>query len=369
MKNSTSASANIKRFSGIELLKIVGIFLICLSHAIRGAEKIITFSPSSNFLYVFFNILGYSGHVGNLIFIISTCFFLCGKTKFKLNKIINILLDSVFISIMIFITFSSFGFSFSVPTTIRQIFPSLCFNLWFISNYVIFYLLYPLLNKFLNKLNKKQHLGVLIFLFVFYSIPGLVFNFQITTSSFVGFIIGFVVVDFLKKYHADFMNSRRKNILGFILFFTFFIVLIILRNYISLTCPAFFKIVIFDEWNFLILLVSMICLFNVFNSLKFKNKVINYLSSCSLLVYCFHDNDLFRTIVRPDYFNFVLGQHFSLYPLWIMLWTVGTFVVGYHLSILYKETIQKFTGYLSLKLEQKILKNKSLDKSSNLKNV
>ena len=49
------------RFSGIELLRIVAIFLICVSHAVQTSEQFIDYSPTTNFTIVILKLLRYSG--------------------------------------------------------------------------------------------------------------------------------------------------------------------------------------------------------------------------------------------------------------------------------------------------------------------
>lgn len=103
MQKIKVASTQKTRFSGVELLKVIAIFLICISHAVQTSELFIDYSPTFDPAIVVLKIFRYFGQVGNIIFIISSCYFLfLSKSKTKFEKAINLLLDSCFISIILF---------------------------------------------------------------------------------------------------------------------------------------------------------------------------------------------------------------------------------------------------------------------------
>ena len=94
------------RDSNIELLKIIAVFMIVISHSIPYASGLLL--PESgidiwkasdnvqNIVLVFFRNLG---PIGNLIFIICSAWFLIDINKVKSNKIAYIISDVFFISI------------------------------------------------------------------------------------------------------------------------------------------------------------------------------------------------------------------------------------------------------------------------------
>ena len=94
--------------------------------------------------------------------------------------------------------------------------------------------------------------------------------------------------------------------------------------------------------------------FNLFNTKNFKNKIINYVSSLSLLFYLIHENILFRNYIRPLFYEEAFKYGHIL--LWVMLEASMLFIGGIILSIFYKETMQKLTKKLSIKLCEKIKK-------------
>ena len=76
MKNKSVENKAV-RFSGVEFLKIIAIFLICISHAVQTSELCIDYSPTLDPAIIVLKIFRYFGHFGNIIFIIASSYFLC----------------------------------------------------------------------------------------------------------------------------------------------------------------------------------------------------------------------------------------------------------------------------------------------------
>ena len=98
-------------------------------------------------------------------------------------------------------------------------------------------------------------------------------------------------------------------------------------------------------------------LFNIFNNVKFKNNIINYISSLSLLIYIIHDNILLRNYVKPIIYEKIYYKYnHNLLAIQIIILTIITFVVSAILSTLYKEIIQKMiTKKISNKIKREIV--------------
>ena len=106
---------------------------------------------------------------------------------------------------------------------------------------------------------------------------------------------------------------------------------------------------------------------------KFTSSQINYISSLSLFVYLIHENQLFRTYIRPIIWQFIF-EHFgySQVVLWVLVFSGVLFSLSIVASSVYKKTIHKFVVHCSnklhsalvvlyKKLEYRILRNKLHD--------
>lgn len=333
------------RNSGVELLRIIAILLICISHAIQTSEQFLDYS-SISFGIIILKILRYSGQIGNILFVICSSWFLLDSKKVRIEKALKLLLDSMFISTVIFLGFVISGQNFTFKEIICQLFPDYFSNMWFVPVYVIFYLIHPLLNGAISAMNKKQHFSFCLILFCLFGVLGLIGWSGIIMNSFIGFCIIYFIVGFIKKYCKSFYENRKLNLLLFLVFYLIFIFAIIFKNIFNINRLTL------DQFYSPILLPALLCLFNLFNGLKIQSKTINYLASCSLYVYCIHENILLRTLIRPLYYQKALNICFNAYFGWIMLCAVGMFIGSYLLSILYKHTLVKITKKLSQALSK-----------------
>lgn len=111
------------RFSGIELLKIIAVFLICLSHITETTRQIFIIDGSFGFQGIVVRAFSNFGYIGNTIFVICSIWFLLDSNSIKREKIIQILFDSVCISICFLIGYLIAGYKFDSQTILYQIFP------------------------------------------------------------------------------------------------------------------------------------------------------------------------------------------------------------------------------------------------------
>lgn len=95
-----------KRNSSIEVLKILGLILIVLSHAVPfyGDSTNISYinlnlatKNIEEFIFIIFRNLG---QIGNIIFIMCSSYFLIDSKKVNIKKIVQIILDCFIISII-----------------------------------------------------------------------------------------------------------------------------------------------------------------------------------------------------------------------------------------------------------------------------
>ena len=329
------------RNSSIELLKVIAMLMIALSHSAQRDE---IFSKS----IVYLAFIRQLGQIGNAIFIICSAFFLIDSNKTKKEKILNIIIDSFMIS-MIFLTSALLsGVNIPPETIIRQFMPISLGNNWFISCYLLFYIIHHYLNIIIEQLNKKKFtrliVGLLVYLFLQF-----LFKNKLYYSYLIGFAIIYFVVAYIKKYFYSFMKNRKINLIVLIIS-TILSFSLIAITYELGTRFEFFndKILYWNRFiNFIILAIGF-SLFNLFNSIKFKNKFINKIASLSLLFYLIHDNMIFRDYIKPILYD----NYFKYLPpyLWLFIEGIALFSGGILLGIIYKNTIQRLTKKLSIKI-------------------
>lgn len=344
-----AALANDKiRFSGVELLRILAILLICINHAVQTSQLFIDFDNVLSVGAAFLRIMRYFGQMGNILFVICSAYFLVDSKRMKGEKALGLLFDSALISIIIFIGFLICGFKFSAMEILRQFVP----DLWFIPAYVLFYVIHPLLNGAVRSMSRKSHFTFVLVCFIlgavemFVSISGSLLN------TLVGFIIVYFTVAYMKKYMQSFCESTKANAIVFCVFFGAFLLCAVLKYVFGMKSAYVKSGIVIDGFYSPLLLPALLSLFNLFNKMKFKNRVINYFASCSLFVYCFHENPLLRSIARPAFYRYFFGLNADLYFVWVLMCSFGMFLGAYIISVVYKETLHRLMAFLSKKLSE-----------------
>ena len=139
------------RKSGVELLKIFGIILVVISHVVQTLEyngtDLLGYNdfhidldvPTTNISILILSILRHSGHLGNSIFFLSSAWFLLESKKPNYKKILRMLGDIWVVSVLILlITLICDGERLQLIFILRSLFPTVCFNNWYATTYVIF---------------------------------------------------------------------------------------------------------------------------------------------------------------------------------------------------------------------------------------
>lgn len=368
MVNVQSANYRPARNSGIDLLKIIGILSIILSHCTQTMERFFPFkNPSINPVFFVLQLFRHGGAFGNLIFVVSSSFFLLKSNKTKKHKAVGLLFDSQIISIgfLLVILALHFIFSFNINTSadfiLTQLFPDLYNEVWFVPAYVIFYLIHPYLNGIINSISRREHFAICFSSIIIYIILGL-FGSNPAYSDFIGFIIVYFIVGYLDKYCHNLFYDKKRNWLTFITSILLLIVVLFVKNLLGLNIP-FFVIYPITNNNLVsfFLLPAVLNLFGIFLSFSFSNRRINYLSSLTLFIYCVHENRFAREILRPKFYEFLINRFGDYYVLlYVFALFIAVTIASVVFSIVYKATLHKistkaslcFTSLISKKFEK-----------------
>lgn len=355
MKTPGQQNFMVRRISGIELLKVFGIILIVISHVIQTLHSQNTYLMVNDYVLdisvttvsiqqLILALLRYSGALGNIIFFCCSAWFLLDNDNISKKKVLKILADVWVVSVIILIVvYTLRGGNISLKMIIKQLLPTTFANNWYITCYLLFYPLHPFLNRLIKHMEQKTLLKttlVLLFLYVFvnYFLPESFFSSQIVLWVSLYFIIAYI-----KYYLIDLSNNTETNVFLLLIGFGGNICIVLFTNYLGLHWGVLNNQLL--KWNlncspFIILIA--ISMFNLAKNIRFNNKIVNYISSLSLLIYVFHENLLLRTFYRPLMWNYIYNQFgYEYILLWVFVLTVIVFSFGLIASIIYKSTIQK----------------------------
>lgn len=366
-----------KRNSNIELLKIIAIFIIVINHVTMTLTTNNMYSPKyllpeiatlniQHFIIFFFR---HFGSWGNCIFLICSSWFLLDQSKVKIQKVLKILLNVYVISIMILVIMMMIpGIHIEPKYILYSLFPNVFANNWFVTCYLLLYLLHPYLNIIINTISKNQLLLFNVVTFVLYILIGSIKSDLLFNNSLIMFIVIYMFIAYVKLYMKEFQANTKKNVILFIVSFLCLLLSYTMLNIIgsgALTFKISFlsnKIIHFNTLSNPFILLSSIAIFNIFNNFKEKNnKVINYISSLTLLLYIIHENILLIRYIRPLYYIYIYNNFgYNYIIIWVLLFTLLWFVFSLLLSILYERSIYKIvdktSAYLTKLLDGTLLR-------------
>ncbi len=368
---SVSTSSNVEasniskqRESGIELLKVISIFLIVLCHVTNtlqgGAcnesvlgEFVLNYSkPGSGITNLILSIILYSGMLGNLIFIVSSSWFLVDRNKCNYKKLLRIFIDVFVISILCLLATGMYtGFSkITHKDIIYSFLPNYFANNWYITYYIVIALISPGLNWIIKNLNQQSHFILSIVLFALIFILGFV-----TGPAFNNLLITWIsiyfIVAYFKLYGEKFCDSIKPNVILVIIGLLGIISVIILTYYLGSKFSIFKDTTRWNKLNNPFHLLISLGSFNLVRKIKFKSKFVNYISSLSLLTYIIHENLLLRSYIRPLVWNYIYTSYgYHLVLLWVLIFTVILFISSILVSALYNISLQKLIHKLSDKI-------------------
>jgi hypothetical protein len=352
------------RNSGVELLKIIGILLVVVSHVVQtlGTDwsstlgfndyYINTGNATRSMVTLIIIILRYSGALGNTIFFTCSAWYLINSNETNTKKIWRMVCDIFVISIlwlipMLFVYRADLG----IKNIINSIFPTFFSNNWYLTTYIIFGFIYPFINKIIENISQKTHITIASVLFLAYLCINTVYSFPCTSDLLIWISIYFVI-SYFKKYGTRFCDSTKANVKVLLIGILGNLARILLTNFLGLkigffsyrlqhwakNCNVFFAMTAFSSLN-------------LFRKMSFKSKAINYISSLSLLIYIIHENILFRTFVRPQIWQWIyLNLGYDLILVWILVFVLALFIASAIIASLYKVSLQKLVKIVADKI-------------------
>ena len=357
------------RNSGIELVKIISIFLIIICHVTQ------TLTTGENFTNLHFNdgyydasattdinvfflmIFRYFGALGNLIFIIASSYFLSNVEKSNKKKVFQLGLNTIILSLMSLAIYLIANVNLSKGEIIKSIFPITFKNNWFITIYLMFIMIVPYLNMIIKQLNQKQLLRVSFTLFILY------FGISFIKESYdfnkiILFITIYFIVNYFKKYMENFWNNKKRCSILLLIGIISLILLQFVTNFLGLKVESLKNYQLY--WvsnNNPILFVIAITLFYLFKQMSFKNHFINTVSSLSLYTYLIHENMLFRTYTRVYIWHYIYEKiGYTYIIIETLLYALLLFIFSILISYAYKITLEKIVN----KLTEKLFNNKKI---------
>lgn len=352
-----------ERNSSIELLKIVAMLMIIISHWVQTLyydNSYVDFNdyilplhlPTSNIQQYTLTLLKYFGVLGNNIFLIASSWFLLNDYKLNYRRIITLEFDVYIVSLLCLFSFSLFWMNdLSTELVIKSFMPTLMANNWFITCYFLLYFAHIHINRIITNSSERELKYTCLTLIFFYGIFQMIIAGALYSSKIIEWISIYLCVGYMKIYKNEFVNSYKKNIILLLFSAIAILSIIFFTNIWGMLYPE--KALSLLKWdkdyNVFLIFISF-SLFNIARTKTFTVRWVNFISASLFLVYILHENVFVRYYLRPFILEEIYNAgYYCIIIEVILLLSMATWIICIITSCCIKYIVKPIENYLIIK--------------------
>lgn len=307
----------IKRNRGLDLLRIILMYMICIIHVLYhggGLEKV----SSKNGLTILntFCICAVDAYA-----LISGYFASDKPTKY--TRILKLWLQAFFysttivFSINIINAITGFGTAVDIKNVIASFLPASYGN-WYFKSYFLAFFFFPFINKTISKIDEHLSRKLFILLIVMFSFLTLINDFWSNGGhSPLWIIVLYAIGALINKGNILYKLNKKKLLVIYIVstLITWMLSRVIgIESFSSNTSPT--------------VLLSAISLILLFSKIEINNTIISSISSLTFGIYLFHDNYYVRLYFIKDKFTFLSDTIVPLNIIYALLIALLVFTIS-----------------------------------------
>lgn len=330
-----------QRISNLELLRILSMFMIVISH------YFVHNSISNNSLPLGANrllaeIMSF-GTVGVVLFMLISGYCLGSSNKpLRFSKLLRVVFQVFTYSSTIFVIAVLFlGEKITLGNLTKSFLPVSFGTYWFVTAYIGIYVFHPFINRLLNGLSRREYIGFLVALFVLYSAIRTITGKDFYAGQAGLFLLYYATGNYLRIYDNNFFSIRRNRI--FILLLSLMIVIstIIVFDLIGGSLGAHSNYLITSRGSVFSIIIAVCIFCSIVYSRKIQSRAINTIASSTFGIYLIHDNPFVRKIIWTDVFHnpdFISSNYLVLHMLGVV---IVIFSVCGIIELIRKNTLEK----------------------------
>ncbi len=299
------------RNSNFELMRIVSMFLIVIWHVIMHGNVISNCANPTIKIILEIIMFLIIIHVNSYILLSG---YFQSKSKFKLSKVLKILLQVIFYSVLILCVAIKLGWitNYNIVTFVDNLSLTSLDNYWFIKTYLIMYIFSDYINKFIDRLERTEYKNFLIISFIVLSLLPFITGYKVLYNdgfTFFNFIFVYLIGGYLRRYPLkETYHFKNMTVNGYRIFLISMFCILGFSNYlinhfaleINGMSNIFTGVSNVIRTSYLhyatpIVIIQTILYFELFKTLNIKSKFINAISTCMFGIYLIHDNEIVRT--------------------------------------------------------------------------
>lgn len=339
-----------ERKSGVEFLKLIAMLMIVISHSCPyygdwGAPSYVNLRvATTNIQNLIMVLFVYMGQLGNCMFLACTAYYLLDAEKVRGKKILYLLADCLLVSVAFLLVYVMRGYEFSKILICKQFFPTTFEYNWFVGCYILLYALSPLLNILIKKLSQKQLFLLDMLGVIFYSVLQMLLSNSYYYTRLMGFVLIYFLMAYCKLYLPKTITVKKYNRIVLVVSSILLVAMIGVSNILGLYTDTFREKNLYYcvFVNPFIILIAFSTFF-LCKEWKRHSNLINKCASVTLYIYIIHENYLFATYTRPEYFAYIYERFtYRNVALWAATLALGCYVAGLLLGLLYTATARKW---------------------------
>jgi len=351
------------RDSNVELIRIIAMFLVILTHCIMHTN-LINSEGISTTNYIILQFISTITVIPNSLFILISGYYTV-NSRFKLKKVLSLWGKVFLYTLIIYLIYFIIG---KQNYFYESFFPIFSGQYWFITAYIALYLMSPIINSVIKKLTKNQFKYLLVLLTIFYGVIKVTFN---PAGIFDGAFIPVIYIYLIGAYIRLYVEVKREKSYYFLKYIIFTILVTWLR--IMIDSISFNHIVLMrlvynlqeglHQFSNILLVLSVVFLFMKFKTISIQketiNRVILFISPSIFPIYIIHENInnrwLWTAVINPVQYN-----NSSFLIVYIILAIICVFIVCLMIDIIRRGTyrlikkntfIDKFINVLNKKID------------------
>ena len=311
-----------KRNSAFEIMRLLAMFMVIIGHCV-----LVTAQDTEPYLGTLDNmgwgIKAFTVCAVNLFFLLSG--FFLNSYEFKISRVADIWIKTIFYSGIIYIIITFFTSSFSFKECIQYFMPVLNKKYWYMQTYVATALVAPFIGQTLEKLNNGRLTFLVTVLLLFFSFHETFIKVENTLDRTQGYGFIWACVMLVVGYWLR-RNKGTINKLSVWIYFVSYILIsiaIFVSNYLIVKYDIAAGVTSrgnFYAYNSLTVFLQSISLFCFFVKLSMNDAVIpsiNYLARNSLAGYLISTHPLLFVVLWADWFK--MGSYTEKPWLYVLL--------------------------------------------------
>ena len=346
-----------QRNSSVELLRIVAMLFIVLSHlCVHNGIVLNTMPLSVNKIFMQWGTLG---NLGVDIFVIITGYFVSTKS-FSAKRLSTLLSQVWFYSIVLALAiFFAFDINLGLKDILRVILPTVFVEYWFFTAYIVLVFISPFLNILIENLSRVNFLRFLLSLIALWVVIPTFTTKNMYGSEIPQFILLYLIGAYFKKYPDNLFAKKRVRVFVTAVCWSLLLLSTVCINLLSSMLSSALSAygAYFFARNSLLIVGIAVGMFAIACYGKpFTNRFINTVSSCTFGVYLIHDNPLVRQVLWTRIFNIKEIYNSSLFIPYAFLIVLTVFLACTLIEFLRLKTVAKPFSSLIEKIIQFIVR-------------